>query len=102
MAGIVGAIFNCALQLGAAVGISAVTSIEYSIERESEGGYSGFDGRRAGYWYMFALAGALFIVIAVFYREKCPKAAEAEAAKLPMQEKPEAGSGPVSMGEKAV
>lgn len=67
MAGTIGAIFNCALQLGAAVGIAMVTSIETSVERDSPGGYQGYDGRRAAYWYIFSVAAVLLIATAVFY-----------------------------------
>ena len=48
MAGTVGAIFNGALQLGSAVGIAAVSSIETSVEERSgdEAGYAGRATRR--------------------------------------------------------
>lgn len=78
MAGTVGAIFNCALQLGAAVGISAVTSIETSIERKFAEGFSSYEGRRAAYWYIFAMAAILLLATGVFYRST-PQATEPES-----------------------
>ncbi|KAF7796428.1 hypothetical protein EIP86_007605 [Pleurotus ostreatoroseus] len=61
MAGTVGAIFNGALQLGSAVGISAVSSIETSIE-EKNGDPTGYKGRAAAFWFMLAIS------VAIFYR----------------------------------
>jgi hypothetical protein len=67
MAGTVGAIFNGALQLGSAVGIAAVSSIETSIE-ERNGNPSGYTGRAAGYWFLLGLVGLEVVALLVFYR----------------------------------
>ncbi|KAI0770750.1 major facilitator superfamily domain-containing protein [Irpex lacteus] len=78
MAGTVGAIFNCALQLGGAVGIAAVSSIESSLEaglpRNSEGVVTSYKGRAAGFWFLLAIIGVEMLNVSVFYRvEKIPK-----------------------------
>ena len=67
MAGTVGAIFNGALQLGSAVGISAVGSIEASVEA-THGGPESYAGRAAAYWFLLALVVVEFISMLVFYR----------------------------------
>ncbi|KAI0667389.1 MFS general substrate transporter [Trametes maxima] len=67
MAGTVGAIFNGALQLGSAVGISAVGSIEASVEK-THGGPDSYAGRAAGFWFLFASLAVGFISMLVFYR----------------------------------
>ncbi|KAJ3528558.1 hypothetical protein NM688_g7983 [Phlebia brevispora] len=66
MAGTVGAIFNGALQLGSAVGISAVSSIETSIE-EQDGNPAGYRGRAAAFWFMLAIVCIEIISIIIFY-----------------------------------
>lgn len=78
MAGTVGAIFNCALQLGGAVGIAAVSSIESSLEaglpRNSEGVVASYKGRAAGFWFLLAIIGMEMLNVLVFYRvEKISK-----------------------------
>lgn len=67
MAGTVGAMFNCALQLGAAVGISAVSSIETSIE-EKDGDPTGYRGRAAAFWFMLGVICVEALSVVVFYR----------------------------------
>ena len=56
MAGTVGAIFNGALQLGSAVGIAAVSSIEQSVEAKN-GDPSGYAGRAAAFWFLLGIIG---------------------------------------------
>lgn len=53
MAGTVGAIFNGALQLGSAVGLSVVTSIQTSVEKK-HGGPTSYSGRAAVFWFVLA------------------------------------------------
>lgn len=67
MAGTVGAIFNGALQLGSAVGIAAVSSIQTSVERKN-GGSSGYAGRAAAWWFLVGVVVVEAIAVAVFYR----------------------------------
>lgn len=69
MAGTVGAIFNGALQLGSAVGIAAVGSIEASIE-ESSGDPTSYAGRAAAFWFLLGIVGVEFLSMLVFYRIK--------------------------------
>ena len=83
MAGTVGAIFNGALQLGSAVGIAAVSSIESSIEEKS-GNPAGYAGRAAAFWFLLALIGLEIISLLVFYRveaEHHPPTDDVEASK---------------------
>ena len=67
MAGTVGAIFNGALQLGSAVGISAVGSIKSSVE-DTHGGPTTYAGCAAAYWFLLGIVGVEFISLVVFYR----------------------------------
>ena len=67
MAGTVGAIFNGALQLGSAVGISAVGSIKSSVE-STHGGPTSYAGCAAAYWFLLGLVGVEFVSMLVFYR----------------------------------
>jgi hypothetical protein len=72
-AGTVGAVFNSALQLGGAIGSSATTSIQASIdERVIENGtFDGthFQGRSASLWFLLAWVGIVTIGVAVFYKQ---------------------------------
>ncbi|KZT34692.1 MFS general substrate transporter [Sistotremastrum suecicum HHB10207 ss-3] len=70
MAGTVGAIFNSALQVGAAIGISAVTSIESSVEARTPGGAASFKGREAGFWFTFAIVGVELLAVLIFFRDE--------------------------------
>ncbi|PCH34679.1 MFS general substrate transporter, partial [Wolfiporia cocos MD-104 SS10] len=69
MAGTVGAIFNGALQLGSAIGIAAVGSIESSVQ-EAHGGEiaSGYAGQAAAYWFLLGIVGLEFCGMLLFYR----------------------------------
>ena len=67
MAGTVGAIFNGALQLGSAIGISAVGSIKSSVE-DMRGGPSSYSGCASAYLFLLGIVGAEFIALLVFYR----------------------------------
>ena len=69
MAGVVGAMFNFALQLGAALGLSIDTSIETSIEaKPGSGGFEAFTGRRAVLYWLLAAVAAETVAVIVFYR----------------------------------
>ena len=66
MAGTVGAIFNGALQLGSAVGVSAVGSIEASVEATH--GSTSYAGRAAGFWFLLAVVTVEFVCMLLFHR----------------------------------
>jgi hypothetical protein len=78
MAGVVGALFNAALQLGSAVGISASTSIQTSVEASSHDGFEGFSGRRAAFWFLFGIVVLEIVCVSVFYRTEKPVLADQE------------------------
>lgn len=67
MAGTVGAIFNGALQLGSAVGLAAVGSIEASVEA-SHGDPDGYAGRAAAMYFLLGIVVVEFFSMLVFYR----------------------------------
>lgn len=74
MAGTVGAIFNGALQLGSAIGLAAVTSIETSVEA-IHGGFDDYHGRAAVFWFMFGVLAVQTVGVLIFYRSRThPKA----------------------------
>lgn len=66
-AGTVGAIFNCGLQLGSAIGLAAVGSIQASVQNRN-GGPSNYEGQAAGFWFMLVCICIAAIAILVFYR----------------------------------
>ena len=70
-AGVIGAMFNCAIQLGAALGLSIDTSIETSVEAR-HGGFEAFTGRRAVLWWLLAVVAAEWAAVTVFYRVPVP------------------------------
>ncbi|KIP05049.1 hypothetical protein PHLGIDRAFT_108699 [Phlebiopsis gigantea 11061_1 CR5-6] len=88
MAGTIGAIFNGALQLGSAVGIAAVSSIEQSIEARS-GNPDGYAGRAAAFWFLLGIIGLEIVSLFAFYRVeeryRTPRT-DAEAASIPAGE----------------
>lgn len=89
MAGTVGAIFNGALQLGSAVGIAAVSSIEQSIEARS-GNPDGYAGRAAAFWFLLGIIGLEIISLLTFYRVEERRRAprdDVEATSAPASEK---------------
>lgn len=70
MAGVIGAMFNCAIQLGAALGLAIDTSIESSIEaKPGSGGFDGFAGRRATLWWLFAAVSVEALAVLIFFHE---------------------------------
>ena len=68
-AGTVGAIFNCGLQLGSAVGLAAATAIETSIDAKTKvSDPLSYKGRAAVYWFILAIVGVAEISLWSFYR----------------------------------
>lgn len=65
--------FNSALQLGGAIGSSATTSIQASIDERvhANGSFDGtnFQGRAASLWFLLAWVGIVAIGVAVFYKQ---------------------------------
>jgi nitrate/nitrite transporter NarK len=104
MAGTVGAIFNGALQLGSAVGIAAVSAIETSVER-THGGFTGYAGRAAVWWFLVGVVALEAVAVATFYRTKTGKSTQSSrgSGELPSaeisQEKAEGGVGFVIDGK---
>ncbi|KZS87100.1 MFS general substrate transporter [Sistotremastrum niveocremeum HHB9708] len=78
MAGTVGAVFNSALQMGAAVGISAATSIENSIEKKTANGPKEYKGRQAAFWFLFASVAVVAIAAVIFMKELTDEPAKVE------------------------
>ena len=79
-AGTVGAIFNSALQLGSAIGLAAITSIQTSIDgaevhsasaplptTKAEWTYA-YRGRSAAFWFVFAVVVLETVSVLVFFR----------------------------------
>jgi hypothetical protein len=70
MAGTVGAIFNGALQLGAAVGYAAVGSVETAVEARSPAGFEGFAGRRAAFRVLLGVVCVELAAVLLFCRTR--------------------------------
>ncbi|EIN04996.1 MFS general substrate transporter [Punctularia strigosozonata HHB-11173 SS5] len=82
MAGTVGAIYNGALQLGSAVGIATVSSVESSVEKKSSRGFDGYEGRAAALWFMLGVVGMETISVLAFYRVGREVADEEEVSQM--------------------
>jgi hypothetical protein len=70
MGGVVGAIFNGALQLGSAIGIAAFTAIQVRVDANRADSY---EGRAAGFWFMVIVICAEMMMILVFYKDAVGK-----------------------------
>ncbi len=89
MAGTVGAIFNAALQLGAAVGIAAVGQIESSQDAK-KGQPDSYAGRAAAFWFLLAIVGVEWLALLVFYHvDKEGAVEEPQGEEMPDAEKEE-------------
>ncbi|KAJ7581366.1 MFS general substrate transporter [Mycena floridula] len=62
VAGTVGAVFNCVLNLGSATGLAIITSIQTTVEQQ-HGGPTSFSGRSAGFWFLFAVVTSMAISV---------------------------------------
>ncbi|KAG1745449.1 MFS general substrate transporter [Suillus paluster] len=92
MAGTVGAMFNCGLQLGSALGLAAVSSIQASVQ-EKNGGPSNYEGQSAGFWFMLACICVAALAVLVFYRvDMAPEIVS--VAQLPVDVKQDAVASP--------
>lgn len=67
VAGTVGAIFACSLQLGSVAGAAIITSVQTSVEK-THGGPNSYDDRAAGFWFLFAFTVVKTMAVAVFMR----------------------------------
>ncbi|KAG8806688.1 hypothetical protein FRC18_005971 [Serendipita sp. 400] len=92
VAGTVGAVFNCALQLGSAVGLAAVSSITTSIDGRNAGRLESlvaewrehldeitkpmwklaFNGRAASYWFLLAILVLLLVAVFASFKVDLP------------------------------
>ncbi|KAF8308262.1 MFS general substrate transporter, partial [Clavulina sp. PMI_390] len=72
MAGVVGGMFNSALQLGLAIGLAVVasitTSVNHSQHSPSSSPSSYYAGIAAGYWFVLGTVGLMTILVLVFYK----------------------------------
>jgi len=69
-AGVIGAVFNCGLQLGAAVGTSAINTIRSSISAEQPDPATTYKGYAAGWWFCLAVIGTEMIMVIIFFDTK--------------------------------
>lgn len=74
LAATVGAVFNAALQLGAAIGSAIISSIQASIAEGKPA--NTYDGRAAGFWFLFAVVCMMTASVALFYRADRKPAAQ--------------------------
>jgi hypothetical protein len=81
IAGIVGAIFNCALQGSVALGVAILASIASSenAKQIAKGRAPGYKGIADGFWFILAFLLVEAIALLVFYR--IPKAGEGDEEK---------------------
>jgi len=81
MAGVVGGVYNSALQLGIALGLAALASITTSVDKKhvtaSNSLNPGYYGVAAGYWFILGLVILFAIMILIFYKSD-PSATDEE------------------------
>jgi len=98
-AGTVGAIFTCALQLGSAVGIAAVSSITNSVDKKISFDLpttkwsqhldeitksmwkQAYKGRAASYWFLLGILGTAALAVVVFFKLDAPKGQQRRVEK---------------------
>ena len=97
VAGTVGAVFNCALQLGSTVGLAAVASITTSIDSKSppmdppvtefrnhldqitkDMWRTAFKGRAVSFWFLVALLGVQLVCVIAFFQVDLPEGRDRE------------------------
>ncbi|KAF4578357.1 hypothetical protein EYR36_000168 [Pleurotus pulmonarius] len=71
IAGTVGAVYNCFLELSCAAGVAIITSIQTSVEVH-HGGPTGYSGRAAGFWFLFAFVCVLALCTLIFTKNTIP------------------------------
>jgi len=76
MSGTVGAMLNSALQLGSALGLALVISIETNIEKHIPGGASNYKGRSDAFWFVLAVVVVQFGAAMVFIKNDAPLLSE--------------------------
>jgi MFS family permease len=90
VAGTVGAVFNCALQLGSAVGLAAVSSITNSVDNKLQFDLpttewsqhldevtnsmwkQAYKGRAASYWFLLGILFVSTLAVIVFFKTDVP------------------------------
>ncbi|KAJ7499582.1 MFS general substrate transporter [Mycena latifolia] len=86
-AGVIGALFNCSLQLGCAAGTAIITSIQTSVQK-THGGPTSYSGRKAGFWFLFGVLGLLTAAQWSLMKSNVPaqksKAVETSSVASPM------------------
>ncbi|KAJ7832035.1 hypothetical protein B0H14DRAFT_2199535, partial [Mycena olivaceomarginata] len=70
-AGVIGALFNCSLQLGCAAGTAIITSIQTTVQK-THGGPPSYVGRKAGFWFLFGVLALLTAAQLVFMENVVP------------------------------
>ncbi|EKM77931.1 hypothetical protein AGABI1DRAFT_42601 [Agaricus bisporus var. burnettii JB137-S8] len=71
-AGVVGSIFNCFNQLGSAAGSAIAASIQTSVDK-THGGPTSWTGRKAAFWFLFAILAIETICVFVFMHDTLPR-----------------------------
>jgi hypothetical protein len=82
IAGTVGAVFNTALQLGLALGLAIITSIQTSTDnkRAAQGMVVGYQGIADGFWFVLAQVVVTMVGVLVFYKIQKTPSVDPEAA----------------------
>ncbi|EJD53378.1 MFS general substrate transporter [Auricularia subglabra TFB-10046 SS5] len=112
IAGIVGAMFNSSIQLGSAVILAIITTIQVSIDGDGgevpgpDGAGSGrnpYRGRAAAFWFLLGVMGVAALAVIVFYRDTKPTDVESGPSAVAAEDdaKDTVGEAP-SDSEKAV
>lgn len=66
LAGTVGAIFNTALQIGSAIGVATISSLQSNIDERDPGPFF-YNGRAAGFWLLLGYSVVPTLLLAWFY-----------------------------------
>ncbi|KZV87198.1 MFS general substrate transporter [Exidia glandulosa HHB12029] len=81
IAGMVGAMFNSSIQLGSAVILAIITTIQVSVDGNggqvggtgsTSSGKNPYRGRAAAFWFLLGIMGMAALAVLVFYRDPRP------------------------------
>ncbi|KAK6988894.1 MFS general substrate transporter [Favolaschia claudopus] len=64
-AGTAGALFSTSLQLGATIGVTAITAVQANVEKQSNKLY---EGNFVGFWCLFGFSISVMALTAIFYK----------------------------------
>ncbi|EIN11084.1 MFS general substrate transporter [Punctularia strigosozonata HHB-11173 SS5] len=78
LTGTVGAMFSTSLQLGAAVGVAAITALQSNIANKRAENSSGFSGIAAGFWLLLGIVTASAVIFSLTFERSAGRRTQTE------------------------